>query len=138
MGEGSKHQSDSGGRGIMYQLNQIKQAFAPWMRKKGEKRTHDYTKQYWGWSCSITKIKADDHTICCLGHGHGLQEGDTMLLSMESGKVGRFTITQLKYFSDPKDMFDLEAVFDGYEPEKPDEKKNDSLYEMLTRPLRYL
>lgn len=49
-----------------------------------------------------------------IGGGH-LFVGDDLLCKMQSGKIGRFRISEVKYMQDPKDQFFGRVVDIGYE-----------------------
>lgn len=80
-------------------------------------REHDFTAGRWGWQVEVWKSPDGDPSIeptSWAGYGYGLRVGDAILYPMQSGKVGRWRITALRYVSDPPDMFWADAVLDGY------------------------
>jgi hypothetical protein len=73
---------------------------------------HDFTHQRWGHA--IHDI--NDSHICA--HSTPLPvEGDVILRKMQSGKVGRFELSNFKTFSDPRDMWSADVKFVGYKDE---------------------
>jgi hypothetical protein len=52
----------------------------------------------------------------CMGHSTPLpNEGDIMLVRMESGRTARFKVVEVRWFGDPRDMFKIKrADFVGY------------------------
>lgn len=57
-----------------------------------------------GWGDAINWTDWDERTI----HGHltpSPKIGDEVQAKMQSGKIGRFEIIEIRYMSDPKDMF---------------------------------
>lgn len=71
-------------------------------------REHDFTKMWWGWAISVEA----DYTA--IGHGFGIHPGDTILLKMTSGRVGRALIQKIDYYLNPKDMFTAKVQPLGY------------------------
>ena len=78
-------------------------------RLQKETREHDFTHSKWGWS--IAKVYDDDTAI---GHGLGILSGDTILLRMASGRVGRWRVQEIDYYLDPRDMFKVKIQPLGY------------------------
>lgn len=113
-------------KGFMYGVDfktakQPKQInLAPWRHR------HDYTQQCWGHALSfdhqtnrIPNRYHDDpnalaYHVCGWGPlaGQAIRDGDEILINMESRRVGVFIAENVKYFSDPRDMFsaDLYAM----------------------------
>lgn len=78
----------------------------PWQKLLEQETfiTHDYQNQYWGHALQMLKhIETTDegwliHTT--FGFGYGVKVGDVLLL-----KNGALLICEIKYQSNPKDMF---------------------------------
>lgn len=84
-----------------------------------EAREHDFTSMGWGWTFFLwdgERRGQDDPAkgMKFTGHGHGLREGDAVLLQMESGRVGRWRLSKVEYMRDPTDMFFATAALEGY------------------------
>jgi hypothetical protein len=82
-------------------------------------REHDFREHLWGWHFSTWEFdRSRDPSIApgpkFYGHGYGLAVGDTVILKMESGRDGRWRINELKYCSDPPDMFWARATLKEY------------------------
>lgn len=72
-------------------------------------KTHDYRKRYWGHDYTFEPtdkgLKAS-----LMGWGSGIVAGDILLL--ENKKNGSlYRVKEIKYFSDPKDMWSVKAEF---------------------------
>lgn len=68
-------------------------------------KTHNYINQHWGWALHMINTTDNGKTYTLCGHGIGIEKGDFILMKMESGKIGKFKIMEIKYFSDPYDMW---------------------------------
>lgn len=71
-------------------------------------KEHDFTVSEWGWSVSVY----DDDTA--IGFGSGIRSGDTILLRMTSGRVGRALVEEIDYYLNPQDMFKAKISPRGY------------------------
>lgn len=70
------------------------------------RKTHDYTKQFWGWALHfIVDIPKDGSNWPLMGHGEGINKGDFLLIKMKSGKTAKFRVEKIKYCIDPYDMW---------------------------------
>ncbi len=78
--------------------------------------THDYTEQYWGHALSNIEVKGKN-VISMLGFGYDVKKNDVITMNMTSGRVGKFKVLKIEFFSDPNDMFKAEAEFTGYTEE---------------------
>ena len=89
-------------------------------------RDHDYTRNSWGHTLHNPHMKEEDEPLpgfwnkllrrtqrinylTCCGYGD-VREGDTLRIRMESGKIARFIVREIEYFSDPRDMFNLKRA----------------------------
>jgi hypothetical protein len=77
-------------------------------------KTHDYTEQFWGHAISSFHKKSDT-VLSMMGHGDGIKKGDLLTMKMQSGRIGKFKVLTVSYFSDPSDMWQLDAEFQGYQ-----------------------
>ena len=75
-----------------------------------DKKTHDYTDRGWGRNYNITDIQNEGMEVSLCGWGNGITEGDYILLKNGSGST-RYRIDEIKYFSDPRDMWSAAASF---------------------------
>jgi len=78
--------------------------------------THDYTKRHLGHDYTITDVRKRGMEISMMGWGHGISEGDYMLLEGQSKKPGanpdtRYQVKKIRYLGDPPDMWSMEATF---------------------------
>jgi hypothetical protein len=79
-----------------------------------EPTNHDYTDQFWGHSIGqITPLNKQGR-FSMMGHGEGIKKGHTLTMSMQSGRIGKFSVNHVAYLMDPSDMFSLEATMTGY------------------------
>ena len=87
-------------------------------------KTHDYTKGRWGHALHGIEFAHKEHkpsfwdrlrgikdsmwetTMTCTGHGD-VAKGDILLIAMQSGRIAKVQIVDLKYFSNPRDMFQV-------------------------------
>lgn len=73
---------------------------------------HDYTIRYWGHDCIFIP---DNRGIVgrLSGWGYGIKKGDTVLLENKQNPSGSslYKISNIKYFSDPPDMFEAKVKF---------------------------
>jgi hypothetical protein len=100
-----------------------------------EGRIFDFRRSGWGHAIHMPAIKMGARPLAwwekllgrkpetysyltCLGHSTPTpNEGDVMLVPMQSGKTGRFQVIEIRWLGNPRDMFDIErADFVGYEP----------------------
>lgn len=82
----------------------------------GSASTHDYTKRYWGHDYTITDVRKRGMEISMMGWGHGISEGDYMLIEGQSTEPGanpdtRYRVKTILYLGDPPDMWSMEATF---------------------------
>lgn len=86
-------------------------------------RIHDYTRQAWGHGCTLrrdgdrmVKHATFGEVPVYKGHLFGrVQEGDEVLLKMQSGRNAIFTLTKVDRCRDPQDMYFIEATPARYE-----------------------
>lgn len=73
---------------------------------------HNYTKQAkcWGHSISSTKARNGDYSFLhILGHSKGLiRKGDYIVFGELFGQGHRYQVDAVKYFDNPKDMFEAD------------------------------
>lgn len=90
-----------------------------------EPKLWDYREQRWGWALMgsrPTPGSVDWTQVDTCGFGIGLSEGDILGLAGPAYRAGNkdavawYQLTQLKYFSDPPDMWSARLV---YLPESP-------------------
>lgn len=72
-------------------------------------QTHDYTRRHWGHDYSISPNE-DGSKADLIGWGHGISKGDYLLLQHDDGST-RYLVEQVKYMSNPKDMWEIKASF---------------------------
>lgn len=82
----------------------------------GSASTHDYTKRHWGHDYTITDVRKRGMEISMMGWGHGISEGDYMLIEGQSKEPGanpdtRYQVKTIRYLGDPPDMWSMEATF---------------------------
>lgn len=77
----------------------------------GEPKTHDYTMLAWGHNINIVRTRDGgmEHDVC--GWGHGVSQGDYLILKGNAGKGSRYLVDELKYFRDPADMWAAKLIF---------------------------
>lgn len=77
------------------------------MRKSSteSKREHDYRQLGWGHNIEMLKRIGDTDQYSACIFGTGLQEGETLLMKMQSGKDARWRFVEVKPFYDPPDMY---------------------------------
>lgn len=84
----------------------------PWeeLLKQEEFTTHDYQNQYLGHALQMLshdRITEQGWNIyTSIGFGYGVSVGDVLLI-----KSGALLICEIDYKSDPKDMFEITAIF---------------------------
>lgn len=83
--------------------------------------THDYTTRYWGHDYTISSIRNNGADISMMGWGHGISDGDFILLQNNGGEPGanrttRYRVKTVHYMSNPRDMWRMEAEFAPREP----------------------
>lgn len=101
------------------------------LRLDNKPRRHDYRKGRWGHALHGVKLHHEtvrpsiwrwlrgDRSyqqtyMTCLGHG-SVYPDDTVVIAMQSGKSAEFRVADIRYYSDPKDMFEIKrADFVGY------------------------
>lgn len=82
----------------------------------GSASTHDYTSRYWGHDYTINDVRKRGMEISMMGWGSGISEGDYLILESQSKEPGanpgtRYRVKSVRYFSDPPDMWSIEAEF---------------------------
>jgi hypothetical protein len=105
-------------------------------------REHDYTQNMWGHALYNLKMvevtesptslwqkwfgpRVTSRVLQCLGLG-SVRAGDTLLLRMASGMVGRFVVREIEHFSNPDDMFEINrADFLDYASQGPTGNERD-------------
>jgi len=75
-----------------------------------ETKTHDYTRRTWGHDFTITKNIDGGMWLHMMGWGHGLSEGDFIILP-NGNETSRYLIKSVQYKSNPPDMWKAEAEF---------------------------
>ena len=87
------------------------------------KREHDYTHSMWGHALHSPKMveiteppisfwqkwfgqRVTRQILQALGHGN-VEPEDTLLVRMASGRIARFVVKDIEYYSNPDDMFKL-------------------------------
>mgnify|MGYP001586546030 CR=1 FL=1 len=78
-------------------------------RTEDGRKTHDYTMRGPGHDCTFRPINGGLEADM-IGWGHGLEKGDYLILS-NGADTTRYQIAEIKYFSDPPDMWALRAKF---------------------------
>ena len=83
---------------------------------RGSAKIHDYTKRYCGHDYTITDVRKRGMEISMIGWGHGISEGDYMLIEGQSKEPGanpdtRYQVKTIRYLGDPPDMWSMEATF---------------------------
>lgn len=73
-------------------------------------KTHDYSKPVWGRACHIITINDEGRSLRVCGHGHGIRQGDFILLANGDNKA-RYEIMTCSYYRDPDDMWRAELRF---------------------------
>jgi len=70
---------------------------------------HDYTKRYWGHDYSFAP-RGGGHYGHAMGWGYGIHVGDLLLLDnkLSARRDSLYRVLQIKYFSDPPDMWTAE------------------------------
>lgn len=72
--------------------------------KRKSPKTHNYVTQGWGWALHEITL-GNDGLYSLMGHGLNIMKGDYLLLKMESGKIAKFEVMEIKYYRDPVDMW---------------------------------
>lgn len=77
-----------------------------------EPQTHDYgpDRRYWGHDYYFTPTGDGKHGRL-YGWGHGLLEGDYILLDDKHGGTTRYKLENVRYESNPSDMWFADAIF---------------------------
>lgn len=73
-------------------------------------QTHDYTKRSWGHDYTITQVYDGGQRLRLVGWGRGIKAGDYLLLEND-GASTRYQVATVDYYSDPPDMWRMEATF---------------------------
>jgi len=84
--------------------------------QKAAETTHDYTKRCWGHDYAITRIRKRGTEISMTGWGHGISDGDYILLQGQSkdpcaNPDTRYRVKTVRYCNNPRDMWFMEAEF---------------------------
>lgn len=79
----------------------------------GKPTQHDYTKQCWGHQL-VQVSQNKNGTLNMTGHGTGIKKNDTLLLKMNSGRIGQLKVRAVSYLQDPADMWTMTAKLEGY------------------------
>lgn len=74
---------------------------------------HDYTTQSWGHEL-LQVSQNKNGTLSMMGHGVGIKKNDTLLMKMNSGRVGRLKVRAVSYLQEPADMWTVTAKLEGY------------------------
>jgi hypothetical protein len=74
-----------------------------------EARTHDYTRRGWGHDYTF-KPRDGGQRGRVMGWGHGLRDGDYLLLQNGDGST-RYRIVLVKYLGNPNDMWSADVEF---------------------------
>ena len=75
-----------------------------------ETKTHDYTRRSWGHDFTITQIFDGGMWLDMMGWGHGLSEGDFIILP-NGNQTTRYLIKSVQYKSNPPDMWRAKVEF---------------------------
>ena len=83
--------------------------------------THDYTKRHWGHDYTVTDVGEHGAEISMMGWGRGISVGDFILIQGQSKDPGarpdtRYRVKDVRYMSDPSDMWSMECDFAPREP----------------------
>jgi hypothetical protein len=73
-------------------------------------KIHDYTTPYWGHNYTVIERLDDGKILSLAGWGHGLSAGDYILFQ-NSKDTTMYGIIELKYETNPRDMWYATAVF---------------------------
>jgi hypothetical protein len=73
-------------------------------------KTHDFTKQGWGYATSGWNTKDGGLTVSCCGWGRGISRGDYILLKNGSADT-RYLFEEIEYYRDPSDMWHAKLKF---------------------------
>jgi hypothetical protein len=73
-------------------------------------KTHDYTRSAWGHNVVIVAVKDGGMKLNVCGWGHGVCEGDFLLLPNKAIST-RYVVEHVEYFSDPSDMWAADLAF---------------------------
>jgi hypothetical protein len=79
-------------------------------------RIHDYrkNKRRWGHDISYRPMKkGDPPPLNASGFGHGLHEGDIVLLTGGAGVISPYYIRKIGYYGDPSDMWNATLEYAG-------------------------
>jgi len=78
-----------------------------------EPRTHDYRRRYWGHDYTWRPDPdSKGHTGSAIGWGAGISEGDFLILAGPDGGGSPYRVVSIRYFSDPKDMWEAKLEYD--------------------------
>lgn len=98
----------------MFQMAAIAMALASRLgakpEPKPEPRTHDYTMCRWGHAYNIMEVIDGGQRLKVCGHGHGISEGDFLIMSKGTGET-RYRVDAISYFTDPGDMWSADLAF---------------------------
>lgn len=80
------------------------------VERSPEPQTHDYTRKTWGHNYEVMAVKRGGMELRLCGWGHGIKEGDYLILENGSGST-RYKVESIAYRTDPPDMWFANAVF---------------------------
>lgn len=78
-----------------------------------------YHRQAW-WRRALRRRPRTFEYLTCLGHARPLpRESDILLVPMESGRTARFIVVEVRWMTDPDDMFEIKrADFVGWHDDR--------------------
>jgi hypothetical protein len=82
---------------------------------------------YWGNAITVDPVGDNLSVSGHLSHADFPQEGDVLVVPMESGRWGEYVFTRVKRCYDPKDMFVGEAAPLDYTEDVPKGERPDEL-----------
>ena len=89
-------------------IEKIKNCFTQESKKPIiEPTTHDISR----WQYSVSSVLDDGNTIHLHGWHYGIDLGDFIILYHKDGDTTRYQVVEVKYASDPRDMFIAKAIF---------------------------
>ena len=71
--------------------------------------THNYTHRYWGHDFTFSP-ETPEAPAHMMGWGEGIIKGDYLILP-NAEKTTRYLVVDVKYFSDPPDMWSADVMF---------------------------
>lgn len=73
-------------------------------------QTHDYSHPRWGRNVGISAVHDSGAALSACGWGHGVEQGDYLILPNGSGTT-RYLVWAVDYYTDPSDMWSATLVF---------------------------